>query len=193
MRLNMPKLIRLSTERFVIRTLKPGDASERWIGWAADPEVMEPVNTKPAKMTLKELQNYIGSFDQSRRVLVGVFDKRNDLHIGFYAITRSEKQRTATFNVIIGDKDYWGEKVVLETRAALLDHFFDKEGVEKAIGMPLARNFPAVFNYKAQGWRLEGVLRGQCRSAKGGKRLDQCQFGLLREEWRQMRKAGRAT
>jgi len=54
--------------------------------------------------------------------------------------------------------------------------------------MPLSRNFPAVFNYKAQGWRHEGTLRGHRRSIVDGTRLDQYQFGLLRDEWRQLRR-----
>jgi ribosomal-protein-alanine N-acetyltransferase len=74
--------------------------------------------------------------------------------------------------------------VVNEVRAALLDEFFERRGTEKASGTPLARNFPAVFNYKAQGWRLEGVLKGQCKSVVDGSRLDQYQFGMLRDEWR---------
>lgn len=189
MKLRMINSVRLETERFIIRSLTPEDASQRWIGWAADPEVMEPVNSIPKTMTIQQLQDYIKRFDQTNRFILGIFDKADRRHIGFYVVHKSAKQGTATFNVIIGDKDYWGKKVVLETRAVLLDYFFETQGIAKAIGMPHARNFPAVFNYKAQGWRLEGVLRGHCPASKGGGRLDQCQFGLLREEWREMRSA----
>jgi RimJ/RimL family protein N-acetyltransferase len=77
--------------------------------------------------------------------------------------------------------------VVNETRAALLDEFFNKRGIEKATGMPLARNFPAVFNYKAQGWRHEATLRAHSVSASDNSRLDQYEFGLTSNEWQQMR------
>jgi hypothetical protein len=40
-----------------------------------------------------------------------------------------------------------------------------------------------LFNYKIQGWRHEGTMRGQRRSVVDGSRLDQYQFGLLRQEW----------
>jgi RimJ/RimL family protein N-acetyltransferase len=94
----------------------------------------------------------------------------------------------AGFNLVIGDKSYWGKGVVNEVRASLLDEFFERQGIEKAFGTPLARNFPAVFNYKAQGWKLEGVLRGQCKSIVDGSRLDQYHFGMLRDEWRARRR-----
>ena len=98
-------------------------------------------------------------------------------------VTVDRQHRTANFNVLIGEKDYWGQKVINETRAALLDFLFTQRGVEKAYGRPLARNFPAVFNYQAQGWRLEGVLRGQAKSVVDGSRLDQYHFGMLATEW----------
>ncbi|MFO1235919.1 MAG: GNAT family protein [Alphaproteobacteria bacterium] len=182
-----PRPIRIETERWLLRTLVPADASERWCGWVADPEVMGPVNTPPRTMSRAELAAYIARFDQETRLLIGIFDRANGLHVGFYQIDVSPTHRTAAFNVIVGDKSYWGRKVVLETRAALLDHLF-RGGVEKATGAPLARNFPAVFNYKAQGWRLEGILKGQCRPMYNGPRLDQYQFGLLKDEWIAMRK-----
>jgi hypothetical protein len=38
------KPVLLQTERLELRSLKPSDASERWVGWARDPEVMGPLN-----------------------------------------------------------------------------------------------------------------------------------------------------
>ena len=89
--------------------------------------------------------------------------------------------------MVVGEKAWWGKGVVNEARAALLDHFFEQRGIEKACGGPLARNFPALLNYKAQGWRHEGTQRGQRFSVTDGSRLDQYQFGMLRDEWREAR------
>ena len=80
------------------------------------------------------------------------------MQIGFFMVDVDPFHRRATFNVVIGEKSWWGKGVVNEARAALLDEFFNNREIEKAAGMPFARNFPAVFNYKAQGWRHEGTL-----------------------------------
>jgi RimJ/RimL family protein N-acetyltransferase len=180
-------MLRIDTERFTLRTHVPGDASERWASWLMDIEVMGPVNTELRQLSVDDLKRYIQRFDQEIRLLIGIFDKATKLHIGFYQIDRNPYHRTAKLNVIIGDKSYWGRKVVLETRAALLDHLF-ATGTEKAIGSPLARNFPAVFNYKAQGWRLEGIMKGQVRHMSSNARLDQYEFGLLKDEWIALKK-----
>jgi RimJ/RimL family protein N-acetyltransferase len=189
MRRPMVQPIDIETSRFRLRTLKPADASARWQGWGKDPEVMGPLNAPVRDMPLDYLANYAASFDNEHRHLIGIFEKTSGTHIGFFIIEIDRAHRCATFNVVIGDKAWWGKGVVNETRAALLDHFFERRGIEKAIGSPLARNFPAVFNYKAQGWRHEGTLRGHRLSVADGSRLDQYQFGLLREDWRKLRKA----
>jgi RimJ/RimL family protein N-acetyltransferase len=183
--------VTLTTERLLVRSLTAADISERWMNWSADPDVMGPLNVPARRMSRDDLARYIARFDSDTGHLIGVFAKAMALHIGFFMIEVNKLHATAGFNVVIGDKQYWGKGVVNEARAALLDEFFERRGTEKAVGTPLARNFPAVFNYKAQGWRLEGVLKGHCKSVADGTRLDQYQFGMLRDEWR-ARRAQRA-
>ena len=175
--------IDIQTARFRLRSLIPVDVTERWLKWSADPEVMGPLNAPVAPMTRRDLEAYIAGFDNSNGYLVGIFTRPENRLIGFYMISVERPHAVASFNVLIGDKAYWGQKVINETRAALLDLLFAERGVEKAYGRPLARNFPAVFNYQAQGWKLEGVLRGQVKSVTDGSRLDQYQFGMLASDW----------
>jgi len=181
--MSLPRPIFLKTRRFSLRSLKPSDASERWINWLRDPEVMGPLNAPVRNWTSPELKAHIASADNEHRYLIGTFDAASQVQIGFFMVDVESFHRRAIFNVVVGEKSYWGKGVVNEARAALLDEFFDNRGLEKAVGMPLARNFAAVFNYKAQGWRHEGTLRAHCISAAGGPRLDQYQFGLTKDEW----------
>jgi len=173
----------LKTKRFALRSLKPADASERWIRWLKDPEVMGPLNAPIQQADPQQLRAHIASADNNNRYLIGIFDLATEVQIGFFMVDVDLMHHRANFNVVIGEKDWWGKDVVNEVRAALLDEFFQNRGIEKATGMPLARNFAAIFNYKAQGWRHEGTLRGHCRSVADGTRLDQVQFGISKAEW----------
>jgi ribosomal-protein-alanine N-acetyltransferase len=177
----------IETQRFRLRSLKPSDASERWLGWVNDPEVVHPANAPARQLSRQQLTAYIAGFDNVRNYLIGVFDKRSEIQLGFFYIDVEPVHDTATFNVIIGEKNWWGKGVVNEARAALLDYFFDKLGMAKICGGPLSRNFSAIFNYKAQGWIYEGTLRGQFKSVVDGSRLDQLRFRLLANEWREIR------
>ncbi|MEM7122321.1 MAG: GNAT family protein [Pseudomonadota bacterium] len=184
------KPIRLVTKRFVLRSLRPEDAKKPFLDWVADPEVMGPLNQEVDDNPRREVwAASIADCDGINRFQIGIFTRRTGDFIGVYYVTMDWENRNGLFSVMIGDKAYWGDKVVLETRAALLDHFFLQRGMEKAVGRPPARNIPSVFNYKAEGWRLEGVLKGQIRSIDDGSRLDQYEFGLLKEEWLELRES----
>jgi len=177
----------IETERFHLRSLKPVDVSERWLGWLKDPEVVHPANAPVRHLSREQLAKYIASFDNNQNYLIGIFDKTSRIQLGFFYIDVDTAHDTATFNVIIGEKSWWGKGIVNETRGALLDYFFDRLGMGKICGGPLSRNFPAIFNYKAQGWIYEGTLRGQFKSVVDGSRLDQLRFRLLPGEWRAIR------
>jgi RimJ/RimL family protein N-acetyltransferase len=182
--------VEIETERFRLRSLTPIDASDRWLGWTRDPEVMGPLNVPVGTLTLGGLAAYLATSENEKRYVIGIFDKKSGSQIGFFTIDVDTTHAVAAFNVVIGEKDWWGKGVVNEARAVLLDYFFDQRGIEKACGAPLARNFAAVFNYKEQDWRHEGTLRGQSRSLGDGSRLDQYQFGILCKEWRARRGKG---
>jgi RimJ/RimL family protein N-acetyltransferase len=179
--------VRLETQNYVVRTLEPPDVNDKWLRWMADPEIMNPINLRTRNMTRQELEDYIFTFDNREEWLFGIFDKNTGGHIGNFEIRVQVWHRRASFNALVGEKQYWGRNVVLEARAVLLDYFFENVGVEKAFGLPFVRNFSMMFNYLAQGWKLEGILKGHCRSILNDQRLDQYQFGLLRSEWRARR------
>jgi RimJ/RimL family protein N-acetyltransferase len=181
------KPVELETHRLRLRSLKPIDGSDRWLNWSRDPEVMHPTNSPVRELTREQLAQYIGTHDNQSRYLIGIFVKESGIQIGFFLIDVDRPHETASFNVIIGEKDWWGKGVVNEARAALLDHFFDRLSMAKIWGGPLSRNFPAIFNYKAQGWIYEGALRGQFKSVIDGSRLDQLRFRFFPEEWRAVR------
>jgi len=162
--------------------MREEDITDRYIAWAKDPELMENLNAPARAINRTQLRRYIKTFDNKTKFHLGVFSKESGVHIGFFTVFVDAKNRSAQTNVVIGDRDYWGKGVVLETRGAIIDFLFDVIGVAKIWGTPFERNFPSIFNYKAQGFTCEGVLRKHVVNVKG-KRVDQYIFGLLREEW----------
>ena len=173
----------LETSRFFVRSMTPADVTNQFIAWTRDPEVIQTLNLPVRKVKREEFVRYVQRFDNKVSFGLGIFTKKEDHHIGFYSVLCDNRQATAITNVVIGERDYWGKGVVIETRAAILDFLFDRLAIHKVWGKPFARNFPAVFNYKAQGFTCEGVLREHLKSVTGG-RIDQLVFGLLRHEWR---------
>lgn len=184
--------LKIETQRYVLRSLTPADVDDRYASWLGDPEVMQTLNAPPRQVSRADLQRYVARFNNKTSFHLGIFDKASGRKIGIYSIYVDPGNSLAETNVAIGEREFWGRKAVLETRAALLDFLFDVVGVFKVWGRPFARNFPAVFNYKAQGFTCEGVLRQHRKSVDGG-RLDQLMFGLLRDEWHARRNKGAAA
>ncbi len=95
----------------------------------------------------------------------------------------------ARTNVVIGNKEYWGRGVPLEVRDKALEILFEVFKVDKVYGRMHARNHASIFNYKAQGFTCEAILR-QHEIGPDGERRDMLMFGLLREEWAERRSKG---
>jgi RimJ/RimL family protein N-acetyltransferase len=175
--------IRLETENYIVRSMLHSDVNEDYRDWTHDQEIMAGVNSAPTSMTLEDMHKYVDRFDNRNSFHFGIFDKHaNNKLIGFYVIYRDRRHNLAQTNVVIGNKDYWGKQVVLETRSAVLDFLFEVVKVGKIWGNPMVRNIRSVFNYKAQGFVAEGVLRRH-RIDPDGNRVDQVMFGLLPEDW----------
>lgn len=176
-------LLELGTERFVIRSMTREDVSEDFIGWLADPEVMLGLNLPRRRLSRPEAVRFVLGFDNRVRFCLGVHPRAAGPQIGLFTVDCNLEHRWAETAVVIGDRTWWGRNVVLESRAALLDFLFEGMQMHKVLGRPHGRNFSSIYNYKALGFRCEGVLRQQMLALHGETRLDQLVFGMLHSEW----------
>ena len=179
------RLITLKTENYILRTLTRDHLTDRMVSWFSDPEVMKFVDL-PLGMEREQVSDFLSQFDGRARFVVGIFDRETKLCIGFFQIYCNMNVKNARTAVVIGEKGYWGKGVVLETRPAILDFLFDRLSLHKVFGTVFSRNLPAIFNYKAQGFRSEGVLREEYPTRDGGWH-DICRFGMLSHEWRTLK------
>ena len=184
---------RLETERFVVRSMRPSDLTDNYLKWIADPELMRNLNTQPMIKTREAEADRLKAYDNSSNFQFGAFVKPDNELIGFFQVRIDRPHKLAEVSVVIGNRDWWGRGAVVEARGAIIDFLFDRLKLEKIWGMPQARNFAAIANYRKQGFRLEGVLRGHNESAYDkGRRLDFAVFSMLRPEW-QARRSKQAT
>lgn len=181
-------ILELETERFVLRSMRPKDVNDDYVSWWNDAEVQKGLNALPRNWNKQNALNHIQQFDDRYRFHLGVFCKEESLLIGFFAIFIKPATKIAKTNVVIGNKDYWGQRVVEEIRPSVLDLLFDEMEVEKVKGEIMGRNYPSIFNYKAIGFRNEGILKDELLDINGG-RTDLFIFGLLKSEWLENRSA----
>ena len=174
--------VTIDTTRFLLRDLLISDVSDAVAGWFLDPDIVEHLNIAPSTAHVDTLKNEIARVRNRQNFRLGIFDKAKQELIGTYRMSIDLQNLSGASDVIIGRREWWGKDVVVETRRALIDFMFEEMTLEKIGGIVFCRNLPTVHSYQALGFTCEGILRQQRRSIKGG-RLDQFQFGLLRDEW----------
>lgn len=183
--------VELDTEHFVVRSLKPGDITQRYVDWWNDRRIMEGIARPSRETTVEEqcrrLQNF---YDNRKNFQWGIFEKPEGRLVGFADILCKPFHRTATMNTVIGERELWGQNVLMEMSEAGMIFIFETLGMEKITGRAQARNFATIYINKAMGLSVEAVLRGEWRHPDG-RRVDVLAFGLLREDWRARRQQDR--
>jgi RimJ/RimL family protein N-acetyltransferase len=182
--------IRLQCGEYLLRTLTVDDASSRYLAWLRDPDVVDTLMVQREPQTLDTVRAYIDRHDNRRGFLFGIFAE-HVLHIGNYSIWHYPEDERATIGVMIGDKSYWGRGVVVATRACLLDFIFDRLACQKAQAGCLGHNAPAIFNFRRQGWTLEGNRKRQYKLQ--GRFVDEMFFAMFAEDWRKRRQPAAST
>ena len=173
-------LVRLETDRFIIRSMTTDDVGERYLAWLHDSEVTRFLQVGIDPPDLAQLRDYVAGHDNRDSYLLGIFT-RSGQHIGNQRARIMPHHRIANLSVMIGEKEYWGRQVVLECRARVLDFLLRDLDLHKVQGGCTSDNRAAIFNYKRQGWREDGIHREQYVSA--GNRVDLIYFAMFRRDW----------
>jgi len=157
------------------------DVTERYVGWLNDTKITRFLEIRWRPQDLAEVRRYVAAHDNISGFILGVFAEPDQLHVGNFSIRVDERHRSAIMGVMIGDKNYWGQGVVLEARARILDFVFSELPVDKISGACYQTNVHAIFNYKRQGWELDGIRRAD--RLYQGRRIDFIHFAMFREAW----------
>lgn len=173
--------VRLETDNYVVRSLSESDATDRYLGWLNDPEVNRYLRVRLQEPSMDTILAYIAEHNDCSSFLLGIFTADDDLHVGNYSAKCDAHNLTASLGVMIGDVEYWARRVVLETRAAVLDFLFDEVGMVKVHGACYSNNRPAIYNYKAQGFQNEGIRKSHFVSE--GHRVDSVLFAMHKDDW----------
>jgi RimJ/RimL family protein N-acetyltransferase len=175
--------VRIDCGRYLLRTVKAADASDRWAGWMSDPKNLRLVNSPPLAMTREDIVAYIKQFDQRSHLLIGIFEKQTDILAGFFRIDIDPVlQRCLLF--MIGDPKYRHWFVLGEIWIPFCDFVFETLGLTTMLATVLASNRALTGFLLRRGWSLDKTAPGHVRSHADGTMLDLCFFSFSRDVWR---------
>ncbi len=182
-----PKLpknnIRIYSEKYLVRTLKLSDASDRWANWMLDPEIMFLMNMPAREWTQTHIANYVKQFDQRSRLLLGIFEKQTSRHIGIVTVELRAKDQYLV-NMMIGEPQYRNKGVATEIAVPFGNHFLETMGLTTGRATVLGRNAAINHYLRKIGFKLDGVMKDYVKSHADGTMLDLCLYSITRDEWR---------
>lgn len=94
------------------------------------------------------------------------------------------ENRSAEFGIFIGDPADWGRGYGSDALNAVCDFGFGRLDLARIELVTRADNAIGRRSYEKAGFKLEGTMRSAFYTE--GRRIDQLQMGLLREEWEQL-------
>lgn len=175
--------VRIETPHLYMRTLTADDASERWAAWFEQDDVRTGINLAAAKKTKADIVDYIKKFDLHSHLLWGIFDRTNDLLIGF--ITAQIKWNTESFlaSTVVGEAAYRNRGVMQEVSPPFRAYFFETLGLKVMTASVLATNKAIIRYVEKTGWTLSHTLKGHTKSNADGKPIDLLLYSLTRDSW----------
>lgn len=178
-----PLNIRIETPNLCLRTLTVNDASPQWLGWFGQTEIRDGLNLSDAPKTLAEVTAYIQTYDQRSNIILGIFDRTNDLLLGIHATQVDWHTGRYLANTFVGEAAYRNRGVMLEVAQPTRDYFFDVLNLKVMSATALATNKPIVNYLHKTGWTLNRTLKNHTRSNKDGTMVDLHLYSITREAW----------
>ena len=182
----------LSGERLLLRPLVEADADGPYVAWFNDAEVCRGNSHHVFPYTREQALGYIRQSAQSREMLVlAMVLKGDQRHIGNITLQGIHSlNRSAEFAIVIGDKTTWGKGYGYEAAALLFEHAFQTLNLRRIACGTFRDNEGMIKLAAALGMKQEGVRRQAV--FKEGQYQDVIEYGLLREEFSEARKANRS-
>jgi len=178
------KFLSISTNRLIIRNLKPADLEDFYL-YRSNPEVTKYQGFDI--MTIAEAEDFINSQKDKlfglpgEWVQYGIEHKSNQLLIGDCAIRLNQANvRIAEIGITIShlqQKKGYGKEVL----NGILSFLFDKENVLRIVETVDIENLASIRLLKSTGFRLEGhFVENIFLKGKWGSEF---QFAMLKREW----------
>ena len=174
----------LKGKRLTLRPVKRSDISF-FLKWFNDPEVLQylsrylPMTEMAEQKWLEELPSRAGT---DVHLVIELTGETSGTPIGTLGLLRMDhKNQTASFGIVIGEKDCWGKGYGTEAARLLINYAFKELNLNRITSHVYEFNERSIKMHKKAGFQEEGRMRQAV--FKNGKFWDEIVFGILREEW----------
>lgn len=170
-------------EQIYLRAVEETDAPD-YVRWLNDPEVNRYLEMGRFPLNLLREQEYVRKlYTDQKNLSLAIVLKDGDWHIGSVGLHGLHQvHRSASFGIVIGEKDCWGKGYGTEATRLIVRHGFQTLNLNRVYLRVIAFNIRGIRSYEKVGFVREGILRQDHYSE--GEYHDVIVMGILREEWK---------
>ncbi len=149
----MPEIL---SERFLLRTLTSEDASERYLSWLTEENVLKHIITAKYTNDIDDLKRYIESrSERADVVFLGIFDRESGVHIGNIKYEPIDISKNyAIVGILIGEVEFRNKGVAPEVLKSSADWIKAKMGIDQIILGVAKHNEAAIRSYQKTGFKV---------------------------------------
>ena len=124
----------------------------------ADPDLRAMLLLTPDQPSAWRILRRARRYNGRTRFGYAIIDRKTGEAIGYHTMALIN-YRTATPEVAIFDRRWWGTGAVIEIRKALFPAFFDHAGIRHFSAQVHSRNFASLLNHRKMGLEQTGTIR----------------------------------
>lgn len=173
----------IEAPNLTIRTLTPDDVTDRFVSWFGQDDIRGALNLPAQNRTKADMIGYVKSFDQSSRLLLGIFDKANGLLVGLFTVHIEPRIGRYLVNTVVGEAAYRTKGLMMEVTLPFREYFFETRGLKVMTATALATNKPIIGYLEKTGWTLNQTLKAHTKSQADGTMIDLHLYSITRDAW----------
>ena len=158
---------------------------EDYISWFNDPEVTRYNSHGLFPYTKEQAEKFWEGIDNRTNIVFAILAKDLDSgedHIGNCSLDNIDWiNRSACFNIVIGNKNYWKKGIGAMCLEFLLEHAFMKLNLFRVWTGAAEVNVGMIRVAIKSGMEIEGLFRRA--TYLNGKYYDIREYGILKDEW----------
>jgi len=164
------------------------DVDEQYCGWLNDIEVIRLLEVARQDRSCEALEAYIANvINDPSRHFFKIVVRELASKVGTISLSLNPIHKAAHYGYLIGERDFWGGNVALQSQVGLFDYAFRTLHMRKVAGGACMTNIGSNFNFRRLGFQREGIRRSHVFiGTEGEETADVADYGCLAEEWNKM-------